>query len=192
MRKWLILLSVLLTTAASATPAWTWVDKDGTVHYSDLPVPGAKQIDLRGAQAFGRAAPPSPTPAAGTSPASAAPQSPAATSYQTFNITSPKQQQTLWNIGGNLPVQVDLQPALQSGQHLDVFLDGKRLDLSETSPQFTVPNVFRGLHTMQVAVFDASGKEVARSLATTFMVQQTSILNPNAPLARPQRAAGGN
>ena len=87
---------------------------------------------------------------------------------------------------------VQLEPALQSGHHLDVFLDGKRLNLDATAPQFTVPNVFRGLHTMQVAVFDASGTEVVRSLATTFMVQQTSVLNPNAPLARPGQAQGGS
>jgi Domain of unknown function (DUF4124) len=182
MRKWLILLSVLSMTTASATPAWTWVDKDGTVHFSDLPVPGAKQIDLRDAQSFGR-----PTqPAASTASTGSASSAPAADRYRTFNVTSPTQQQTLWNIGGNLPVTVQIEPALQSGQHFDVFLDGQRLNLNETSSQFTVPNVVRGLHTLQVAVFDSSGSEVVRSLATTFMVQQTSILNPNAPLARPK------
>ena len=57
MRKWLILLSALSGTAASAAPAWTWVDAEGTRHYSDRPVPGAEQVDLAGAQAFGSRAP---------------------------------------------------------------------------------------------------------------------------------------
>jgi Domain of unknown function (DUF4124) len=173
---------------ASATPAWTWVDKDGTTHFSDRPVPGAKQIDLRGALGLGRpaVAQPAPNSTAAQSPAPAQP----AGQYQTFTVTSPAQQQTLWNIGGNLPVQVNLQPGLQSGHHLDVFLDGQQLNLNETSTQFTVPNVYRGLHTLQAAVFDSSGKEILRSQATEFMVQQTSILNPNNPnAAKAQTAA---
>jgi len=49
-----------------------------------------------------------------------------------------------------------------------------------------VPNITRGIHTMQAVIVDQGGTEVLRSLATTFMVQQTSIQNPNAPLAKPQ------
>ena len=52
MHKWLILLSLLWSTAI-AEPAYTWVDENGQVHYSDRPVPGATEIELRGAQGFG-------------------------------------------------------------------------------------------------------------------------------------------
>jgi hypothetical protein len=34
---------------------------------------------------------------------------------------------------------------------------------------------------MQAVVVDTNGTEVLRSLAVTFMVQQTSLLNPNNP-----------
>ena len=53
MRKWLILLSALSGTAASGAPAWTWIDANGTVHFSDRPEPGAAQVELAGAQGFG-------------------------------------------------------------------------------------------------------------------------------------------
>ena len=114
----------------------------------------------------------------GTSPQAAAVP---ADAYTAFNVLSPSQQETLWNIGGNLNVRLQLAPGLRPGHHLGVFLDGALLDLNVTGLQFVVPNVFRGVHTLQAVVLDGDGEEVLRSLAVTFMVQQTSILNPNNP-----------
>jgi hypothetical protein len=100
----------------------------------------------------------------------------------------PSQQETLWNIGANLNVQVVLEPGLQPGHRLDVFIDGQRKNLDTTSTQLAVPDVFRGIHSVQAVVIDVRGAEVLRSLATTFMVQQASVQNPNSPLARPPQA----
>jgi hypothetical protein len=91
----------------------------------------------------------------------------------------PGQQQTLWNIGAMLQVQAEIEPALQPGHHIDVFLDGQRVSVGATAAQFTVPEVYRGVHTLQAVIADANGQDLVRSLAVTFMVQQTSILNPN-------------
>ncbi len=189
MRKWLILLSTLSVTGATAAPAWTWVDSSGQRHYSDRPVPGAKQVELAGAQTFD--APARPAAPAASDSKTPQRQTPAAKeAYTLFNIVSPTQQQTLWNIGATLPVQVALEPGLQTGDHLDVFLDGQRKDLSETTTQFSVPDVFRGIHTIQAVIIDSSGMEVLRSLATTFMVQQTSVQNPNSLPGRTRQQAG--
>ncbi len=104
MRKWLILLSALSGTGAFAAPAWTWVDANGTVHFSDRPVPGARQVELAGAQGFG-----SQAPASRGSTITAPPASPGA-QYQSIEIVSPADQETLWNIGATLNVQVQLEP----------------------------------------------------------------------------------
>jgi hypothetical protein len=164
------------------------VDANGTVHYSDTPVPGAKQIELTGAQGFGTAsrAPRStaPTPT-GANPTATPQAAQPATSYRTFNITSPAQQETLWNTGGSVNVQLAIEPRLQPNHRIDLFIDGQRRNLNVTTPQLSVPDVFRGIHTMQAVIVDQRGTEVLRSLATTFMVQQTTIQNPNAPLANP-------
>lgn len=179
MRTCLILLSLLLVRAVLAVPAWTWVDKAGERHYADRPVPGATRIDLHEAQAIGvqsgSASAPAPSTAADASSA------PKAKAYTQFNVLSPSQQQTLWNIGGTLNVSVQLTPALQPGHHLDAYLDGKLINVGATSPQFSLPNVYRGVHTLQAVIVDSNGEEVLRSLAVTFYVQQTSILNPNNP-----------
>jgi hypothetical protein len=173
MRKWLILLSALSGTAAMAAPAWTWVDNDGTVHYSDRPVPGARQVELTGAQGFGRQ-----TPAQAPTAAAAAAGTPGAP-YQSIEVVSPADQETLWNIGTQLPVQVRFQPSLQAGHRYDLLLDGQRRNVNTGNPRVTLPDVFRGTHTLQVIVIDSAGTEVMRSGSRSFQVQQTSTLNPN-------------
>src|SRR4029450_11617808 len=136
MRKWLILLSALSVTSVSGAPAWTWVDDNGTVHFSDTPVPGAKQIEGTGAQGFGPASRTQPRPTSTPGAANAAQTPPAATSaYRTFNILSPGQQETLWNIGTTLNVQIALDPRLQSAHRLDVLIDGERRNLNATSTE---------------------------------------------------------
>ena len=187
MRKWLILLSTLLVTAASGAPAWTWVDADGQVHFSDRPVPGARQVELSGAQGFGApAARPAPATPAGAQPTQRPTQAP----YRTINIASPAEQQTLWNIGTMLTVQIEMDPPLSSAHRVDVILDGQRRNLNTANLQVTLPEVFRGAHTLQAVVIDSSGTEVMRSPTRNFFVQQNSIQNPNSPAAR-ARANGG-
>jgi hypothetical protein len=171
MRKWLILLSALSGTTAIAAPAWTWVDANGTVHFSDRPVPGARQVELTGAQGFGAQAPARSARADGQ----AAPAAP----YQAVEIVSPADQETLWNIGATLPVQVRFQPALQPGHRYDLALDGQRRNVATTATRVSLPDVFRGAHTLQVVIIDSAWTELMRSPPRTFFVQQTSVANPN-------------
>jgi hypothetical protein len=165
-----------LPAIASGAPAWTWVDASGQVHFSDRPVPGARQVELSGAQSFGAQAPARTTrPGAGA--VAATPGAP----YE-IEIVSPADQETLSNIGATLTVQVRFQPALQPGHHFDLSIDGQRYNLNATSARVTVPNVFRGAHTLDVLVLDGAGTEVARSATRSFFVRQTSIQNPSNPL----------
>ena len=184
MRKWLILISALSATSASSAPAWTWVDANGQIHFSDRPVPGARQVELTGAQGFG-------SQASGRAGARSNPQpgDPAAL-YQSIDIVSPAEQETLWNIGATLNVQVRFQPVLQPGHRYDLALDGQRRNVNTTNMRVALTNVFRGTHTLQVIVLDAAGAELMRSPGRGFIVQQTSALNPNSATARPPRPAG--
>jgi uncharacterized protein DUF4124 len=181
MRKCLILLFALTASAAHSAPAWKWVDAKGQVHYSDTPVPGATQVELSGAQTFGTAQPATPSAADRGSGQASAKATGTAESYRSFNIVSPKQQETLWNVGTVVNVQVDLDPPLHADHVLDVYVDGQRRNLNTKSTDLELEDVYRGVHTIQAVVVDQSGAEVIRSLATTFMVQQSSIKNPNNP-----------
>jgi len=83
--------------------------------------------------------------------------------------------------GRGAPLVRSLDPPLQPSHLLDLFVDGQRRNLNTTSTDLTLEDVYRGTHTIQAVVVDQSGAEVLRSLATTFMVQQSSIQNPNNP-----------
>ena len=181
MRKWLILLSALSGTTASGAPAWTWVDANGTVHFSDRPVEGAQRVELAGAQFIGSRPVATTGPRATTADAQAA--------YQAIDIVSPADQETLWNIGTMLNVQVRFQPALQPGHRYDLVLDGQRRNVNTANQRATLPDVFRGTHSLQVVVIDSAGAEVMRSPSRTFHVQQTSVQNPNSANARPRAGA---
>jgi hypothetical protein len=171
MRKWLILLSALSVTTAGAVPAWTWVDSEGRVHYSDRPVPGATRIELAGAQGY------SPVRSAAPARRTTTPtdQPTGERGYSSISIVSPTDQETLWNTGGIVSVQVFLDPGLISGHRIDVVLDGQRRNLNTATTQIAVPDVFRGEHTLAVTVIDTSGAEVIRSAPVRIMVQQTSV-----------------
>jgi hypothetical protein len=188
MRKCLILLFALTTSSVHAAPAWRWVDANGQVHYSDTPVPGATQIELSGAQTFGGSAR-QPPPGANNATGQAAPQrsTGAAQRYRTFNIVSPTQQETLWNVGTVVNVQIELDPLLQPGHMIDLIVDGQRRNLNSTGTDFGLEDMYRGVHTVQAVIVDQGGAEVLRSQPTTFMIQQSSIQNPNNPNGpRPQ------
>jgi hypothetical protein len=180
-------LASLFSVAALGQQAYTWTDENGTVHYSDRPFPGAATIDLRAAQGFTAPQPTQPVPA--ITDAAPAEEEELVRAYTAFEVIQPVQQETLWNIGTVLNVTVDLQPDLQPGHHLGAYLDGQLIDVGAMTTQFQLPDVFRGMHTLQAVVLDEDGEEVLRSLATSFMVQQTSILNPNNPNAA-TRAVG--
>jgi hypothetical protein len=189
MRKWLILLSALSVTAASGAPAWTWVDSEGTVHFSDRPVPGARQVELSGAQGFGAPVRSAATPA--TTPTTGPSQATPASVYRSVNVVTPTEQETLWNIGTMLNVRVALDPPLRPGHRIDFVLDGQRRNLNTATLQSTLPDVFRGAHTLVVVVLDEAGAEITRSPARTFFVQQTSVQNPNSIAGRQRATSNG-
>jgi hypothetical protein len=176
----LILLAALAAVSATAAPAWRWVDENGVVHYSDRPVPGAEEVELPGGR---RGTVPAAAARETNNEASSAAETRPVEAYREFEIVSPAQQETLWNIGGNLSVQVALLPGLQEGHRLDVLLDGQPQFLDSASTTVVVPNVFRGLHTVQALIRDTRGTEILRSQTIEIMVQQTSLLNPNNPNA---------
>jgi hypothetical protein len=152
------------------------------VHYSDRPVPGARQVELAGAQNFGAAAPTTPTSSTTSAAQTAAGTGPL---YRLVDIVSPAEQETLWNIETVLNVQVRFQPPLQPGHRYDLVLDGQRRNVNTASPRVSLSDVFRGTHTLEVIVIDAAGAELMRSPTRTFVVQQNSVQNPNSVIARP-------
>src|SRR5690606_28217824 len=118
MRRWWLVLITLAAGTAGAATVWKWVDENGVTHYSDRPVDGAEPIELGSAQTFQAQRPTPSSRIASTVTPSPAP------SYTRFEIVRPAQQETLWNIGGTLSVEVAIEPPLAAGHRMDVYLDG--------------------------------------------------------------------
>lgn len=175
-----IALVLLLVAAGSvlAGPMYRWVDEKGQVHYSDRAVPGAEEVELQGLTSY---TPPAidTVDVGSTSPPAAS--EPAAPPQQSIMIVTPAPEETLWNIGGRLPVAVRVEPALADGQRINIYLDGNRvLDGEPGRLAFEIGEVWRGEHSLTAAIESPDGTEIARSETIRFYVQQTSI--------RPQRA----
>ena len=171
MRTALILLGVLLAAAASAT-TYKWVDSKGVTHYSDRPEPGAQIVDLKPAQTFD-------APAPAQRPQGRNQQAAEAVRYQ-LDVWKPENNETFQNTGNVVPVRLRLEPDLQDGHAIWVYLDGKRVDgLPASGSSFDVPNVVRGTHALTVVVADLSGKTIVSSPSITFHLHQPSVLAPN-------------
>lgn len=184
--RWIWMLMLLcLSTGAAANDMWRWVDERGIVHYSDRPHPGAERVDLGPAQSYTAPALPPPRPVE-----DAEPREPVA-AYSRLSIVAPGEEEVLWNIGGELNVQIALEPRLANGHQLRLYLDGNPVAGVPQGPsQFTIGEVYRGEHTLRASIVNASGRELASSDTVTFFVQQTSILSPS-PQVAPPPAGGG-
>jgi hypothetical protein len=172
---WMLLLLVFCA-GAVASEMWRWVDANGVVHYSDRPRPGAERVEVGAAQTFSA---PVIAPSRRDEPATEGEPAPL---YSRLGIVSPAEGETLWNIGGELSVQVAVEPRLASGHQLRIFLDGSQVEgVPQGATQFTIGEVFRGERRLRASIVDARGRELVSSETITFYVQQTSVLNPNRP-----------
>jgi len=174
----IFILLALLVAAGAFAEAYTWIDDDGIVHYSDRPHPGATIIEL-GESGARRPSPttrrPATTAAAASSSASDDDSSEStSTRYTSLDITSPGAEETLWNIEATLNVTLALTPALQPGHQVRAYLDMQPQVVNGTS--FQIQEVPRGVHNLQVEVIDETGKLMIRSRPNRFYVQQNSIL----------------
>jgi hypothetical protein len=169
-RSIFILLGLLATAAVSAD-VWRWVDDDGVVHFSDTPRQGAERIDVsESTRTTGARIYQSTTPSNTDEPATATEQ---AFKYESLSISSPGAEETLWNIEGTLSVSLSLSPGLQSGHQVRVYFNGEPRLVNSTN--FTIDEVYRGVHNLQAEVLDATGRLMIRSPGNRFYVQQNTV-----------------
>lgn len=172
MRTFITLVAALAAGTALAQ-AYKWVDENGVVHYSDIPVEGAVQIQL---PADGRrqqqpAYAPPLQPEVDSSAEATPPQ--AVFNYNSIEIVAPAPEETLWNIEGVLNVALRVTPALRPEDRVRVYFDG--VEQMVTGTNFQIQEVYRGVHNIQAEIIDTTGRLMARSLPNRFYVQQNSI-----------------
>jgi len=165
----ILLLMLLASFPVSAVTMYRWIDEQGVVHYSDTPRPGAVEIEVDEAQGY------QPEPLYKSDDSRAEPDTGEA-GYDSISITAPTQDQVLWNIGGVLNVVIDISPNLHEGDSVSLFYDSQ--DIAAPGSRrlsYVLNDVYRGAHSLRVAVFNRDGDEVQSSAVTRFQVQQTSV-----------------
>ncbi len=168
----ILVLAALFFSADAFAQAYRWVDENGVVHYSDRPQEGAEEFQLPESDASTRTPRTPATPR--TRSSDPQPQQPDE-GYSSISFVSPDNEETLWNIGGVLNVQLAVTPRLRPGHKVRVYFDGEPRDL--VSLVFPINEVWRGEHTLQAEVLDRNDQLLIRSEMIRFYVQQTSVLS---------------
>ncbi len=170
----LLILSMAAPLFAAET-GYRVVHPDGTVEYSDVPVPGGEEIKLREAPTIKMvpAAPSSTT----KSPVQqrGEPARVDGTAGGAISIVSPQADQTLWFNEAGITVSVNVSPGLQSEQQIVINLDGKRV-ASGSGSSFNVGVVYRGSHSLTASVVDSNGKILFSSPSVNFYLRQHSAI----------------
>ncbi len=165
------LYALLLVPLFCTAQIYKTIDEDGNVSYSDLPAAdgASEQVEV---QHTNTAAPP-PTVAPQRQP-QATKEAPAAVSYQPV-ITAPANETTIPMGPGNFSVSARVEPPLEAGAALQLYVDGNPEGVPQDSANWALTNVFRGAHDLEVAVVDMNGEELARSAAVRVYVLRPSV-----------------
>lgn len=144
----------------------------GTVTYTDTPTPDSKPVDVSGTGSTISAPP--VTQSAGNSGITVNEKA-SAGMYSTFMIVSPQDQQ---NTQGQspIPVKIRLEPALKTGNKIQLFIDGQAFGAPFAGLDSALSGVKRGEHQLSAAIVDANNAIVQQSNSLTLHVHHTSTV----------------
>jgi len=176
--KHVVFAAVTLVWASGLSAAvYKSVDAQGNVVYTDEPSGDAKPLKLPPLSTI-------PAPSYKSSVQSAAElEQSAVVNYQQISIVSPTQDATLRDNTGAVPVNVVLEPELNSaaGHRFRYYLDGQAQGKPTESGQISFENLDRGVHAVEVAVVDSAGQELIRSSSVQFHLHRQSVNFPKGP-----------
>lgn len=171
--------ALIVALPALAAPVYRHVDANGNVVYSDEPGQG-NRVDLKPITVVDPAEVESRS-----RPAESTPTSPSAVDYERFAITSPSNGETLpTGQGGNVQVQLAIEPELQPGDRVQLRVDGEVSQSPMHTSVFALSQLERGEHRIQAELLDTQGRVRLSTPAITLYVQRASVnlpANPNNP-----------
>jgi hypothetical protein len=170
-RLW-IAVSLFAAFAAGAAVVYKWTDADGTVHYSDQPVPGAEKIVTSSGAANGIGG------SVRSTAATAVTKGPASgLDYSVFAIESPAAEQVFFG-DDIVPIRLHLEPELKPDQSITWHLNGKQLDDKADAVSFALQALPRGTYAIAATVTELASGESKSTANVTFYIRQPSELAP--------------
>jgi hypothetical protein len=145
------------------------VGPDGSVVYTDRPVPGARPVQIPTPSTY---APPDLPATTRITP----PAEPVVTDvYTEIQIAKPEPEGTVNVVEGGVDVDVQLKPELLEGHTLTYSIDGKEIAKGMRTNRVRVTDLDRGTHHLEVTVRDDGGAVVGRSPRVTFHVRRPTV-----------------
>lgn len=164
----LTLLVIMLPLQAQEKRIFVTKDANGVLVFSDSPQPGAEEVNLTSR--------PNVMESTGTNlPA----RKPVEVEPFKIEIAQPENNGTVRDNTGSVYVSGRITPMFQRGLQVRLVVDGTPLSEPQNKATFILRDVDRGEHTLQMELFDQSGKLIATSPVTTFYLHRASIINPN-------------
>jgi len=166
-------LGLLVGATAVGGTAYKSVGPDGTVIFSDRPMPNAEEVRL-------------PEPSTYTPPdfPTKRPEETkvggreSTNTHQVARIVAPADDSTAFAAEGGLDVDVLLDPPLMNEHTMSYIMDGRELATGIRANQIRITDIDRGTHHLQVEIRDQTGKVVTHSQSVKFHYRQPSILDP--------------
>lgn len=173
MRSTAFLLFLLISLPLLAKDVYRMTTPEGEVIFSDTYQPGAEQIHINTGSEV-----PTPTDAGQAGAAGDQTGSAEAGGYQTFEIVQPENDATIRSNEGVVAVSLMLSPSLAEGDAIQIFVDGTKLKGELTSTQFTLNDLNRGTHSLEVKIVDAKGNTLKSASSVNFHLRKASIIKP--------------
>ncbi|HAS62809.1 MAG TPA: nitrogen regulation protein NR [Vibrio sp.] len=170
-------LCFLTVSPALAQVAYTWIDNNGVLHFSDTPDhPNAQIVELPEFD-FSSVTNNNADQEATTSPTQTSLPSEQIKPELvplTFIFHTPEHDQVIRSNNGNITVEVKLNRALFAGEQLQLWLDNQPYQAPQIATAWQLKNIDRGTHQIQIKVLQG-GKQIASSSLITVHLQRATI-----------------
>ena len=160
--------AALSTTVIAQTSVYKSVNEEGIVEYSDQPREGAETIKVKNPQSVTL-----PKGSDVFTPSENDKESDSNNTYQSIVITQPANDSAFNSGSGQVSISSETSPSLSSSHSIQLVVDGTRYN-SNKSGSFSLSNVDRGTHQVQVNVINEAGDTLISSDITTFTLHRTT------------------
>ena len=176
MPKIYLILILSLAFSQSSAEVYTWINEEGGREYGDEPPQNAKKANLPIIQTISDKKE-SDKPALEKKTVKLSPEKEDVfTGYKQLKILYPKEDEMIVaSKAGNAVIQIHIEPALEPGHEISLFLDGKQV-AEGPKLYFELNNIYRGSHLIQAKIKD-KGRLLIASPKRRIHVQRPSILN---------------
>jgi hypothetical protein len=105
--------------------------------------------------------------------------------YESIKIIQPEAAGVVRSNEGNVSVSIALEPGLQVGHRVTLYVDGRAVPGSFDGSAIELSGIERGDHSIYATISDGGGKQLIKSDAVSFTLRQTGLFDGGAKVPRP-------